>query len=163
MTRFDKYIFVTLFLILCADFSFGQKFERFKDQVNECNVIKYYDSDFQVIIEKCFPFDSTQAPYFKIGLYIIKVNMPFDLFMKNGAIIAFEDGTKIKIKDKVSLLYKGNDSNQISVVHQLDSSELELLCTKPINYFKVTDYSKEFDKWQRADLLKVIQKLRSEK
>jgi hypothetical protein len=163
MKSFLNYVLASLLLILCAVSSYGQKFDRYKDRVNECNVIKYFDSDFQIIIEKISPFDSTQATYFKIGLYVIKVNVPIDLFMKNGVIISFVDGSKIKIKDQISWLYYGNDSNQLFVTHKLDASELELLCTKQIDYFLVIDYAKEFDKWQSADLLKAFQKLRIEK
>lgn len=165
MNKYSKCIhfFVTFFLIFHIENSLAQTLERYKDQVNECAVIQYYDRDDQVVIQKCFPFDSTQSPFYKIGLFVIKVNVPFDLFMKNWAIVVFEDGSKIKIKDKISLLYKGNDSNQLSVAHQLDSSEFELLCTKQISYFKINDYAKEFDKSQGAYIIKVLQKLKNEK
>ena len=88
MNKYSKCIhfFVTFFLIFYIENSLAQTLERYKDQVNECAVIQYYDRDDQVVIQKCFPFDSTQSPFYKIGLFVIKVNVPFDLFMKNWAI-----------------------------------------------------------------------------
>lgn len=165
MNKYRKCILllITFILIFNIEKSYAQTFERYKDQVNECAVIQYYDRDDQIVIHKCFPFDSTQSPYYKIGLFIIKVNVPYDLFMKNGSIIVFDDGSKIKMKDKISLLYKGNDSNQLSVAHQLSSSELELISSKQITYFKINDYVKEYDKSQGAFIIKVLQKLKNEK
>jgi hypothetical protein len=153
----------SLLLILCAVSSYGQKFDRYKDRVNECSVIKYFNSDFQIIVDKVTPFDSTQATYFRIGLYVIKVNVPIDLFMKSGVTISFVDGSKIRIKDQISWLYFGNDSYQLFVKHRLEASELELLCAQKIDNFTVIDYTKELDKWQSADFLKAVQKLQIEK
>lgn len=154
---------ILVILMIFSVIGYGQTFNRYKDPIDECNVIRYYDSEFQMIIEKCQPFDSALPEYYKIGIYAIKINVPLDLFIKNGGIVSFEDGSKLKFKENVSLLYKGNDSNQISIVHQLNSFETEEISSKPINSFSVCGYSKEFDKWQKADILKAIKKLKEEK
>lgn len=163
MKSFVNCLVASLLLTLCAVNTYGQKFDRYKDRVNECSVIKYFNSDFQIIVEKVTPFDSTQTTYYRIGLYVMKVNVPIDLFMKSGVIISFVDGSKIRIKDQISWLYFGNDSNQLFVKHRLESSELELLCAQKIDNFTVIDYTKELDKWQSSDFLKAVQKLQLEK
>ena len=159
----NKFVFGSLFLIFCALSSIGQTFDRYKDRVNECNVIKYFDTEYQIVIEKISPFDSTKTPYFKIGLYVFRLNVPLDLFMRNGVTISFVDGSKIRIKDQVSWDYYGHAGQQMFVTHTLDASELELLCTKQIDKFSIIEYPKEFDKWQSADFLKGMQKLQIEK
>lgn len=143
---------------------FAQTFKRQKDLANDCTVIKYYDSDNQIIVEKFVPFDSTQSPYFRLGIFVTRVRAPFDLFMMNSSLLVFDDGTIIKIKDKVDMLFFGRpDQTQLSVNHLLDEKEIELLCTKQISSFKIADISKEYDKSQRADIIKTIQKLKNEK
>lgn len=153
-----------LSLLLFSEKIFAQTFKRRKDIANECIVIKYYDLDYQIILEKIIPFDSTQSPYFRLGLFIIKVNAPFDLFMMNSSIVVFDDGTTIKIKDNVDMFYTGaNGRTQLSVSHRLDAKELELLCTKQISSFTINDYFKEFEKSDSSDIIKTIQKLKNEK
>ncbi len=128
--------------------SIGQDFDKFKDVINECNVIKYYEPENQLIIQKYIPFDSTKTPYYKVGIYVKPQNVLYEQFMRNGVMIVFEDSSTIKFTNETQTVALGNDSYQISAILDINDLYLQKFLTLKIKRFKIHNYWFDLDKWQ---------------
>jgi hypothetical protein len=155
--------FLIIFFCLSTFSSMAQSFDRYKDNINQYNAIRYYKIDYQLIVEKRIPFDTLQPFYFVVGIYINDFRLPYiDTFMKTGGAIFFENGKRVNLKGELSTLNFGNDINRLGVKGQLTDSEFNLLCSESIEKFTIIGLLKEFDKYQRKHIKEAIQKLRTE-
>lgn len=128
--------------------SYSQDFDKFKDVINECYVIKYYEPENQLIIQKYIPFDSTKTPFYKVGIYVKPQNVLYEQFMRNGAMIVFEDSSTIKFTNETQTVALGNDSYQISAILDINDIYLQKFRTLKIKRFKIHNYWFDLDKWQ---------------
>lgn len=159
-----KSSFVILFTACLFNWSnsFGQKFDKFKDAVNDCFVIEYYVELNQLIIQKHIPFDSTKTPYYRVGIFVTPQNVLYEQFMKRGAMIVFEDSSKIILKNETRVVALGNDSYQISAILDLSIVELQHFINHKIKYFRIHNYLHTFDKWQPKNVQEAFVKIKTE-
>lgn len=154
----------TLVLILClalGSASFSQTLKSSKDGLTNISTVQYYNQEAQFIIQKVND-PSSSKPTYLIGLIVFRNSVSSDEFMKVGGGIVFEDDSRLIFADQVSLNYLYSGKHQLSIRHQLTDEELQQLKTKRIKHFKVANYLKEVDRFEKDKILDAFSKIESE-
>ena len=82
--------------------------------------------------------------------------------MRSGDRIVFENGNIINLKENIITSNYRTGFTHIGIKHTLTANELNELLNQPIEDFSVIGRKKEFDKWERKNILSAIQNLYTE-
>lgn len=152
---------ILLLFIALDTASLSQTFRSSKDALTNITTVQHYNQEAQIIIQKINDPGNSKPTYF-IGLIVFRNSVSSDEFMKVGGGIVFEDDSKLILADPISLNYLYSGKHQLSIRHQLTDEELQQLKTKRIKHFKVVNYLKEVDRFEKDKIVEAFNKIEAE-
>jgi hypothetical protein len=151
-------------MILISLKSFPQEFSSQKDIYSNTRVVRYFNENSQMVIQKTVPLvtNSNVDSDLEIGLIVYRTSISRDEFMKTGSAIVFDDDSFLFFKDQVRFNFLYSGEHELSIKHKLSPEELQMLQNKKIKFFRILNYENSLDRWEKEKIRKVFSEILKE-
>lgn len=155
MKLFYTFLFCFPFVI------FGQDFKKFEDNTQNKTLIRYYNTDAHIIVQKTI-YHTIDSVKYEIGLLVYRSSVKSDDFMFEDVQVIFDDNTVMIFHDQVVSQFIISGKYTYSVKHLLTKEEYDTFCTKRVNNFRIYQYKNKLDKWQKEEVMNAFNKIINE-